>query len=102
MRHLYVKEADSQSMSDDLVSRWSSELGSKVKVYSRESAIASGLFGENVSLDAAERMGDVIAVAQGDLVLLDPERADKEGSMVGHHGGDSLIESTVPLLTTTT
>ena len=51
-----------------------------------------------MSLDAADRMGDVIAIAQGNLVLLDPERADKEGEMVGHHGGDSEIESSVPLL----
>jgi hypothetical protein len=47
---------------------------------------------------ALERIGDVIAIAQENLILLDPERADKEGAMVGHHGGDSAIESTVPLL----
>jgi predicted AlkP superfamily pyrophosphatase or phosphodiesterase len=102
MRHLYMKEAESQSMRDDLLSLWSSELGSKVKLYSRESAIASGLFGSEVSLDAAERIGDVIAVAQDSVVFLDPERADKEGSMVGHHGGDSEIESSVPLFTLVT
>ena len=45
--------------------------------------------------------GDIIAIAQEKVVLLDPERADKEGAMVGHHGGDSSTESTVPLLTTT-
>ena len=67
-------------------------------MHSRESAIASGLFGTEVSLDASERAGDVIAIAQESLVLLDPERADKEGSMIGHHGGDSEIESSVPLL----
>jgi predicted AlkP superfamily pyrophosphatase or phosphodiesterase len=99
MRHLYLTDSQSQSMSSDLVSLWNAELGAKVKVYSRESAIASGLFGSDVTLDAAERIGDVIAVAQGEVVLLDPERADKEGSMVGHHGGDSEIESSVPLFT---
>ena len=46
-------------------------------------------------------MGEVIAIARGGLVLLDAERADKEGAMVGHHGGDSEIESQVGLLTTT-
>ena len=70
-------------------------------MHSRKSAIATGLFGSDVSLDAAERAGDVIAIAQGELVLLDPERADKEGDMVGHHGGDSDIESSVPLLSLT-
>jgi predicted AlkP superfamily pyrophosphatase or phosphodiesterase len=103
MRHLYLTDGQNQSQSssmrEDLISLWNSELGSKVKVYSRESAISAGLFGVDVSLDAAERIGDVVAVAQGDVVLLDPERADKEGSMVGHHGGDSEIESSVPLLT---
>jgi predicted AlkP superfamily pyrophosphatase or phosphodiesterase len=99
MRHLYLTDSQSKSMSSDVVSLWNSELGNKVKVYSRESAIASGLFGAEVTLDAAERIGDVIAVAQGEVVLLDPERADKEGSMIGHHGGDSEIESSVPLFT---
>jgi hypothetical protein len=51
-----------------------------------------------VKRSALERIGDVIAIAQENLILLDPERADKEGAMVGHHGGDSTIESTVPLL----
>jgi hypothetical protein len=51
-----------------------------------------------VSLDASERAGDVIAIAQENAVLLDPERSDKEGAMIGHHGGDSTIESSVPLL----
>ena len=66
----------------------------------RVTAIESGLFGSEVSLDAAERAGDVIAIARSGIVLLDPERADKEGEMVGHHGGDSAVESSVPLLST--
>ena len=67
-------------------------------MYSRHSATAAGIFGEEMSEAALERIGDVIAIAQENLILLDPERADKEGAMVGHHGGDSAIESTVPLL----
>jgi hypothetical protein len=46
-------------------------------------------------------MGEVIAVAQGGVVLIEQSREDKEGAMVGHHGGNSEIESKVPLLTTT-
>jgi hypothetical protein len=57
------------------------------------------LFGSAVTIDASERIGDIIVIAQENLVLLDPERADKEGAMVGHHGGDSGTESSVPLLT---
>jgi len=97
MRHLYLA-ADSTSAENEVISRWQSTLGSKVTMHTRQSAITAGLFGSNVSLDAAERAGDVIAIAQDNLVLLDPERADKEGAMIGHHGGDSVIESSVPLL----
>ena len=97
MRHLYLT-TESESAALEVIERWKSELGQQVSLLTRQSAIAAGLFGSEVSLDAAERMGDVIAIAQGNLVLLDPERADKEGEMVGHHGGDSQIESSVPLL----
>jgi predicted AlkP superfamily pyrophosphatase or phosphodiesterase len=97
MRHLYLT-ADSARAEAEVISRWKSALGEKVTMHTRQSAIASGLFGAHVSIDAAERAGDVIAIAQENLVLLDPERADKEGAMIGHHGGDSAVESFVPLL----
>lgn len=98
MRHLYLTEGDCLAMQSDVIALWQDELGDKVKVFSREKAITAGLFGESVSLDAQERIGDVIAIAQGGVVLLDPARAEKEATMVGHHGGDSDIESSVPLL----
>jgi predicted AlkP superfamily pyrophosphatase or phosphodiesterase len=98
-RHLYLgQRADSQQAVAEVIARWSEFFGEKVTLHSRATAIASGLFGAEVSQDAAERAGDVIAIAQDALVLLDPERADKEGEMVGHHGGDSDVESSVPLL----
>jgi hypothetical protein len=102
-RHLYLSAgADSESATSEVISRWREFLGDKVLMHTRATAIASGLFGKTVSLDASERAGDVIAIAQENLVLLDPERAEKEGDMVGHHGGDSDIESSVPLLSVTT
>jgi hypothetical protein len=101
MRHLYLPQDADLAPRADVISAWEEALGEKVKMFTREGAIASGLFGSEVSLDASERIGDIIAIAQGNVVLLDPERADKEGAMVGHHGGDSDIESTVPLLTST-
>lgn len=96
-RHLYLA-TDSANAADEVLHRWREALGDKVTVHTRSTAIASGLFGKDVSLDASERAGDIIAIAQGGLVLLDPELADKEGKMIGHHGGDSEIESTVALL----
>jgi hypothetical protein len=85
----------------DAASLWQQYLQEKALVLTREQAISSDLFGAQLSADAVDRMGEVIAIARGGLVLLDPERADKEGAMVGHHGGDSEIESQVGLLTTT-
>jgi hypothetical protein len=102
MRHLYLPQDSDLAPRVDVIGRWEETLGTKVKVFTREDAIASSLFGDRVSLDAAERIGDIIAIAQNNLVLLDPTRADKEGAMVGHHGGDSPTESTVPLLSATT
>ena len=100
-RHLYLGDNSSPAAIEEVLHRWRQALGDKVLMHSRATAIESGLFGSDVSLDAAERAGDVIAIARGGVVLLDPERADKEGEMVGHHGGDSAVESSVPLLSTT-
>ena len=98
MRHLYLAESASLA---DITALWEESLKDKVRMVTKESAIASGLFGSHVSLDAADRMGDLIAIAQGSVVILDPEGADKEGAMIGHHGGESDIESSVPLFTHT-
>ncbi|MEN9687479.1 MAG: hypothetical protein RL381_491 [Actinomycetota bacterium] len=95
MRHLYLSNSAAAA---EVIARWQSALGDKVSMYSKQSAIDAGLFGPEVTLDAADRIGDVIAIARKNIVLLDPARADKEGAMIGHHGGDSVIESSVPLL----
>ena len=99
-RHIYLSE-DSPEAREDAASLWQQYLQEKALVLTREQAISSNLFGETLSPDALDRMGEVIAIARGGLVLLDADRADKEGAMVGHHGGDSQIESQVGLLTTT-
>jgi hypothetical protein len=101
-RHIYLDNSlDSQSAREDLAGHWRTFFNEKALIHTREDAISSGLFGNAVSADAADRMGDIIAIPNDGLVLLDKDRADKEGSMVGHHGGLSEIESTVALLTHT-
>ena len=98
-RHLYLSDGAGASEIADVASQWEEFLGEKASVYTREKAIAADLFGNQVSADAADRMGDVIIVAHGDLILIEAEREKQEGAMVGHHGGASDIESYVPLLT---
>jgi len=80
---------------------WQQYLQDKAAVFTREQAIANNLFGTDLSPDSIDRMGEVIAIARGGLILVAADRDDKEGAMVGHHGGDSDTESQVGLLTTT-
>ena len=98
-RHLYL-DSDSPTARAETASLWQEYLQDKALVLTREQAISNNLFGAEVSADALDRMGEVIAIARGGLVLLDADRVEKEGAMVGHHGADSDIESQVGLLTT--
>ena len=101
-RHLYLhSDHDSPEARINVASIWQEYLGNRVDIYTREQVLAKNLFGDVVSADSFDRMGEIIAVAKGAVVLIDPTRADKEGSMVGHHGSDSEIETQVGLLTTT-
>ena len=99
-RHIYLT-SDSPAARIETASLWQEYLAQKAVVFTREEALSHNLFGTNVSADSVDRMGEIIAIARGGLVLLDADRADKEGSMIGHHGGDSDVESQVGLLTTT-
>ena len=93
-RHIYIKEGAIQ----ETIIQWQEFFGSKARVLGKESAIKDGLFGPVVSEDATERMGDLIAIANDDLILVDPARVREETSMVGHHGGVTDIEVQIPLL----
>ena len=99
-RHIYLL-SDNPIARSDAASLWQEYLQERALVLTREQALDCDLFGAEITADAFDRMGEVIAIARGGVVLLDPQRADKEGAMVGHHGGDSEIESQVGLLTTT-
>ena len=101
-RHLYLKAShDNPAARSECAHVWQEFLGNRCKIYTREQALTNALFGDVVTADSIDRMGEVICVAQGEVVLIDPLRVDKESSMVGHHGADSLIETQVSLLTAT-
>ena len=95
-RHIYINEG----AQEETIAKWRQFLGNSAKVFSKSEAIADGLFGPVVSEDASERMGDLIAIANDDLILIDPARVKEESSMVGHHGGITDIEVEIPLLLT--
>jgi hypothetical protein len=93
-RHIYIKEgAESET-----IIQWQEFFGSKARILSKDTAIKDGLFGPVVTEDSHDRLGDLIAIANNDLILVDPARVREETSMVGHHGGVTDIEVEIPLL----
>jgi hypothetical protein len=93
-RHLYVTPGSLL----DVKSRYEKFLGDKADIYTKEEAILANLFGSEVTLDSQDRIGDLLVIAKGSMILVDPERIKQEAGMVGHHGGLTEIESLIPLL----
>jgi len=93
-RHMYVADG----ALEETVIQWREFLGDKARVVTKGEAIFEGLFGSDVSTDSFERMGDFVAIAESDVILIDPSRVPQESAMVGHHGGATEIESAIPLL----
>lgn len=93
-RHMYV---DDGALSET-VARWRELLGDRADIHTKEELIASHTFGEAVTSESFERMGDFMAVANEAVILIDPTRIAQESSMVGHHGGVTNAERAIPLL----
>ncbi len=93
-RHLYLKPGSLL----DVKSRYEEFLGERATVLTKEEAIKEGLFGNEVTVDSNERIGDLLVIAKGEMILVDPERVKQEAGMVGHHGGLTDIERVIPLL----
>jgi hypothetical protein len=94
-RHIYIK-AGAEA---ETIFQWREFYKDQVQVLSKDEAVLNKLFGEVVTEDAKDRMGDLIAIPGDDLILVDPARIREESGMVGHHGGVTEIEVNIPLLT---
>jgi len=93
-RHIYIKEGAVA----ETITQWQEFFGNKARILSKDTAIKDGLFGPVITEDSHDRLGDLIAIANDDLILVDPTRVREETSMVGHHGGVTDIEVEIPLL----
>ncbi len=93
-RHMYVTEGSSV----DSIALWREYLGDRATIYSRAELVTGHSFGAVVSQDSLERMGDFMAIANEEVILIDPSRVAQESSMVGHHGGMTEMETSIPLL----
>ena len=94
-RHIYLARPE---INNEIADLWRSELGEFATIYTREAAINAGIFGKPMPPEFSLRIGDLIAVSNGDGILIDPAREKLESAMVGHHGGMTDIEKSVPLM----
>lgn len=94
VRYLYVKEG----AVSETKAQWEEFFKEKVVIKTREEAVASGLFGSEVTERNLARIGDLVVIAQDELILVELEREELQLSMVGHHGGTTKAELEIPLL----
>ncbi|MFF5253153.1 alkaline phosphatase family protein [Streptomyces leeuwenhoekii] len=93
-RHVYALPG----ARNDVLTCWREVLGDRFWVASRDEAIAAGWFGPQVDARVYDRIGDVIAAACDDVLLIASEREPNESAMAGNHGSMTPAEQLVPLL----
>jgi hypothetical protein len=82
----------------DVQATWSEVLGGWAQVYSREQAVASGMFGP-VSPAHLARIGDVVVVCTGDAAVLATGHEPPETArLIGFHGAATAVEMAIPLI----
>jgi len=77
---------------------WQEQLGARMWILSRAEAVAAGWFGPTVTPTAAERVGDVIAVAHTPAAVVRRRTESQVSALPGQHGALSDEELLVPLL----
>lgn len=93
-RHVYALPG----ARSDVLTCWREVLGEQFWVASRDEAIAAGWFGPHIDERVYGRLGDVVAAAHDDVLIIASEREPKESAMVGNHGSMTPVEQLVPLL----
>ena len=82
----------------DVLGAWRSKLGDRMWVWTHEEAIATGIFGPQVSDGARERVGDIVAAAHGRVGIVERNVDPAQARLNGHHGSLTPAEILVPLL----
>jgi hypothetical protein len=92
-RHVYARPG----AAEDVLSAWREKLGDRITVVPRDEAVAAGWFGP-VADRMVARIGDVVAVAHAEHVIVATKREPLESSLIGMHGALTPAEQHVPLL----
>lgn len=98
MVHLYLETDATDAHRISLVDAWRRRFGERIWVFTREQAVAAGLFGD-VLPTVAPRIGDVMIAARDTLALYDTRRVRPSSlEVVGQHGSLTRAEREVPLV----
>ena len=98
MVHLYLEEDAGEAGRSRLLAAWRVRFGERIWAFTREEAIAAGLFGD-VRDAVGPRIGDVMIAARDTLALYDTRRVPARAlEVVGQHGSLTKAEREVPLL----
>jgi hypothetical protein len=85
----------------DVQATWSELLDGRAQVYSREQAVATGIFGP-VNPRHLARIGDVVVVCTGDAAVLATGHEPPESArLIGFHGAATAAETAIPLIALT-
>ncbi|WP_063060551.1 alkaline phosphatase family protein [Nocardia sienata] len=96
VRHVYVERAAAAA---DTLATWRDLLRGHAHVVTREQALDEQWFGPTPPTPViANRIGDLLAVAEGRTVLVRAEHEPLESAMTGHHGARTPDEQLVPLI----
>ncbi len=92
-RHLYCRTGSV----DDVAATWTSVLGDRADVLSRDEALARGWFGA-VEPRVLPRIGDVLVACRGDHAVISSVDFAYEATLIGLHGSLTADEMLIPLL----
>ena len=73
MVHLYLEESEGDAGRARLLDAWRARFGDRIWAFTREEAIAAGLFGA-VRAEVDPRIGDVMIAARDALAFYDTRR----------------------------
>jgi hypothetical protein len=95
-RARYVYATDGAAV--DVLAAWRAVLADRMWVLGREEAIAAGLFGPTVSDAARTRLGDVVALANGPMGIVQRSVDPGIARLIGQHGSVTPAEQLVPCI----
>jgi hypothetical protein len=91
-RHVFTRAG----AEDDVLAAWRARLADRMSVWSRDEAIALGLFGPRVRDEVRPRIGDLVAAAHGPVAIVQRAVDPAQGRFTGHHGSFTPGEQLVP------